>query len=450
MKEESVLSAIKRLLEDEGKKNCFRKSITKTRNLLAQSALTASLHLAALMRIRFLVNRTSALHRQHSGEMGQKDSKESKKQKQNGVAVVFDDLPTAEQDNVCVLPPSPLVNDGDWLDSIPDEEAWLAYKHEPTDRSFSHVSVVTVVLPVSARVKTEADAFFIQSDKWVFHWHFTRDILRDPGSQDLRTFNDLNYQSEERDFVCLTVTKYHDQGMYSFELAARDNYSKEKITMIYELLKRKCFFGDKLFYRPLSKLHGSIVKGTPAEQLPIVESDKLFGGIKYQPLTIGVTYGYLRLVRAEHEHEDVCKARWNDILLCEGIPSDLFVISGLITSVLQTPLCYVALLCGNRGTPNIAAVGSFEDEKLRGLVGKPVKYHVRMSDYIIEPSTSQVVDAWQQKNFPKLRKGTYLSMPENGDLGQDERARFRPCGLPPHLTPCRWRCRDCEASIRIE
>jgi len=349
--------------------------------------------------------------------MGQGDSKEKKKRRDgsgsNGNAVDG----KSPQEFVSVSPPGPLVNDGDWVSSIPDEKVWLAYKHEPTDRSFAHVQVVKAVAVVGARVKTESDVFFIQSDKWVFHWHFTRDILRDPGSQDLGEFNALNYASEDRDFVCLTVTRYLDQGMYSFELAARDSYSLPKIIEVYNLLKSKLYFGEKLFYRPLSKLHESIVRDATQEQLPIIESDKLFGGIKYQPLTIGMTYGYLRLVREEHEEEDVDKARWNDILLCEGIPNDLPVISGLITSVLQTPLCHVALLCGNRGTPNIAAVGAANDPNLVALINKPVKFTVRMPEYVVEPATPQEVETYQQRAFAKLRKGTNIRL--DGDVGRD-------------------------------
>jgi hypothetical protein len=357
--------------------------------------------------------------------MGQGDSKQKKKSKHksdsnDGNAA----LSSPDSDDTCVLPPGPFVNNTDFVTAIPDEATWLTYKHEPTDRSFAHVQVVKVVVPVSRRVRSEHDIFFIQSDKWVFHWHFTRDILRDPGSQDLRTFNDLNYQQETRDFVCLTVTKYLDQDMYSFELAARDSYSLPKVIAVYKLLKEKLYFGDKLRYRPLSKLHEGIVSGASETELPVIASDTLFGGVKYQPLTIGFTYGYLRLVREGHEEEDVDKARWNDILLCESIPNDLPVIAGLITSVLQTPLCHVALLCGNRGTPNIAQVGASEDPNLIALLNQPVKLTVRVSEFTIVPSTAEHVDAWQKKVFEKLRKGVNISL--GGDISPSELIKFRP------------------------
>lgn len=320
-------------------------------------------------------------------------------------------------------PSGPLVNKGDWVGSIQDEETWLAFKHEPTDRSFAHIQVVKAVIPVSARVASESDIFFIQSDKWVFHWHFTRDILRDPGSQDLGKFNELNYTSDERDFVCLTVTRYLDQGLYSFELAARDRYPLPLLEKVFELLQSKLFFGDKLAYRPLSKLHESIVSSAPT-QLPIIQTDKLFSGVKYQPLTIGATYGYLRRV-PEGEQEDVAlnAARWNDILLCEGLPNELPVISGLITSVLQTPLCHVALLCGNRGTPNLAAVGSFEDAQLIALIDKPVKLTVQRSGYTVEASTEKEVQEFQTKAFAKLRKGTNIQL--QGDFSPVPLLRFQ-------------------------
>lgn len=345
--------------------------------------------------------------------MGQKNGKDSPRGKDNNAP---------PQTTVSVLPPGPLVNNNDFVSEIRDEATWQAFKHEPTDRSFAHISVVKVVVPVSERVQTEASVFFLQSEKWVFHWNFTRDILGDPGSQSLADFNALNYQQDDRDFVLLTITKYHDQGMYSFELAARDNLSQPRIIQLYQLLRSKVFFADSLYFRPLSKLHEGIIAGVDKAQLPVIESDKLFVGVKYQPLTIGTTFGYLKLVREESEQADIDNARWNNILLCESIPNDLPVISGLITSVLQTPLCHVALLCGNRGTPNIAQVGAFEDPALRELENKPVKYSVSVSSFTLELSTKEIVDAYQAKAFVRLRQGLDIELA--GDVSLDGLVKF--------------------------
>lgn len=336
--------------------------------------------------------------------MGQGGTKDKKKGKGDSASA------GTGSDSVSVLPPGPLANDGDWVGEIRDEAAWLAYKHEPTDRSFAHVQVVKAIIPVSARVATESEIFFIQSDKWVFHWHFTRDIIKDPGSQDLGDFNALNYSSESRDFVCLTVTRYLDQGLWSFELAARDNFSLENIEKVHALLKSKLYMGDQLAYRPISGLHNTIVASAPTE-MPIIQTDKLFSGVKYQPLTVGTTYGFLRRIpEGDAEDEALNKAKWNDILLCEGIPNELPVISGLITNLLQTPLCHVALLCGNRGTPNLAAVGSFSDASVLALIDKPVKLTVQRVGYTLESCTEEEVNQHQAKAFAKLRKGTNITL----------------------------------------
>lgn len=351
--------------------------------------------------------------------MGQTGTKDKKKSKGKG-----DDSGSAGSgsNTDSVLPPGPLANDGDWVGEIQDEETWLAYKHEPTDRSFAHVQVVKAVIPVSARVTTESEIFFIQSDKWVFHWHFTRDIIKDPGSQDLGDFNALNYSSEARDFVCLTVTRYLDQGLWSFELAARDCLSLQSIERVYALLKKKLYIGDQLAYRPISGLHNNIAS-IGLTEMPLIQTDKLFSGVKYQPLTVGTTFGFLRRIpEGEAEDEALNKTKWNDILLCEGIPNELPVISGLITNLLQTPLCHVALLCGNRGTPNLAAVGSFSDAALLALIDKPVKLIVQRIGYTIEACTEEEVIEHQNKAFAKLRKGTNITL--QGDHSPAELIKF--------------------------
>jgi rifampicin phosphotransferase len=82
------------------------------------------------------------------------------------------------------------------------------------------------------------------------------------------------------------------------------------------------FFGAKLKFRPLSDTHKTNIQGTP--RLPIVDSDELFKGIKYQPLTEGEAYGKLRILRKKDDEVtflDTIDAA--TVLLCEVIPTDL-------------------------------------------------------------------------------------------------------------------------------
>ena len=64
----------------------------------------------------------------------------------------------------------------------------------------------------------------------------------------------------------------------------------------------------------------------------------------------GGTYGYLK--KADIKDFEKLSFDNHDIVLLNGLPNQLPVVSGVLTVPFQTPLCHISLLCQNRGTPN--------------------------------------------------------------------------------------------------
>jgi len=83
------------------------------------------------------------------------------------------------------------------------------------------------------------------------------------------------------------------------------------------------------------------------------------------------------------------------ILVAEELPIDLNPVRALVTQQLQTPLCHVALLCSNRGTPNMALRTAFTD--FAPYDGQLIKLVVGYGDYQLTPATEEEEAAWLAK-----------------------------------------------------
>lgn len=165
--------------------------------------------------------------------------------------------------------------------------------------------------------------------------------------------------------------------------------------LAFKEIQGRVFFGDKLRFRALSETHKRSIYGI--SELPLVESSELYKGIKYQPLTEGVAFGKLLLLRRSDDEEALlAQISPSTILLCEEIPNDLPAIAALITCQLQTPLCHVALLSANRNTPNMALVDGSSDPILVSMIGKYIKLTVTLRDFAVEETTQEQVDARQR------------------------------------------------------
>jgi len=76
--------------------------------------------------------------------------------------------------------------------------------------------------------------------------------------------------------------------------------------------------------------------------------------------------GKLRFIRVADQHK-ARPVRSFEILVMDQIANELPLCGGLITSVVQTPLCHTALLSQNRGTPNMALVGVCDEKLDKGM-----------------------------------------------------------------------------------
>jgi len=265
---------------------------------------------------------------------------------------------------------------------------------------------LVAAIPGARSIKTvidrsdESTLYFQNSERYKIHWEFARAHLSGNGLPvvpELAQFNTTEYYHPQRRFILGAITHYAGAGVYAYEIAPYDTASLEMILTAYDLVRENAYFGDELVFHPTSRAVETTI-APAAGDIPIITTEELFAGIRYQPLNLASSIGRMRFVRANDLDEEYLSFR--DIVVLDRVPNDISVVLGIVTEEFQTPLSHINVLSQNRGTPNMGLKGAFSDEELRALEGKWVRLTVGEQDYTVEEVTVAEADAWWEENRP--------------------------------------------------
>lgn len=293
-------------------------------------------------------------------------------------------------------PPHPPPTNEDRLLSahaIESPETWARLASRPENQVVARTEVVKFLIDLT----DERRLWFVDTERYPIHYRFARDHLSTEahpvGSswRDHEQFNEREYRHPDRRFVMGSVVHYLDPDLWTFEMIAGDNLTGDRVVRAFEQVRGAVFFGERLRYRAISELHEQLTAPV-ADRLPRVSALEVFGGIRYQPLTRGETFGTLRFVRGPL---DLASVRPDEILVLEQLPDEIPVVSGVISQQLQAPLGHIAILCGTRGTPNMGLRGALSNPRLTELEGQLVRLVVDSQAFFVEPATREQAErAW--------------------------------------------------------
>ena len=224
--------------------------------------------------------------------------------------------------------------------------------------------------------------YFIQSERFESHYDFVRARIT-RGYRDGMDFYRRVYRTDDRAFIVGSILHYIDADAYTFELISGDQLSGDRILATHERLAERTYFGASLRFRPTSDLHVQNIAGV-RDRLPVATDDELYGALRYQPVQLGVAFGTLRLVRGRVARGQLGP---RDVLVTDEVPDDLPLVAALITSRFQAPLAHVAVLSGNRGTPDMALRGAIDDEEISVLEGRLVRVEIGAQDFSIRAAS---------------------------------------------------------------
>jgi hypothetical protein len=262
-------------------------------------------------------------------------------------------------------------------------------------------------IPGARSAKTVVDRrdgnalYFQNSQDYPIHYAFCSEHLSGDGLplvSDLATFNSTEYYSPDRRFILGAVTWYEEPGVWVYEVSPYDTASADLIAIAYDQIQSNSWFGCDLFFHPTSEAVETQVSSLP-EHVKVITTEELFAGITYQPLNLGTSMGQLSF----YSDQDLETAIpfFREIVVLDAVPNDISVVMGIITDAFQTPLSHINVLSQNRGTPNMASIGAFNNETLRTLEGEWVALTVGAMDWSIRKVTQAEADTWWEENKPE-------------------------------------------------
>ncbi|MBN1577743.1 MAG: hypothetical protein JW913_14380 [Chitinispirillaceae bacterium] len=298
----------------------------------------------------------------------------------------------------CTIPAG---EEPDYSHTIGCKTDFTALASAPMSKNIPGATSVKTVIDRMDRSKT-SPLYFQNSKKYMIHHDF---VLKHLSGGDRPTvplaliqFNS-EYTSPERRFLLGEVSYYEGPGIWAYQIASVDNADADMIATAFEKVADSCYFGDSLYFHPVSEAQASekIIGKLPAD-IRVITTNQIFAGTDYQPLNFATSIGRLVFVKAD----DLATAYvgFRDIVVLDAVPNDISVTSGIITETFQTPLAHINVLSHNRGTPNMGLRKAWTDSTLRALEKKWVRLEVTELKYTIAEVSEEEADAWWNDHKP--------------------------------------------------
>lgn len=235
--------------------------------------------------------------------------------------------------------------------------------------------------------------YYVNTKRYSQHFLFAEDAL--DWDQGNFVFGQTQYRQHPERYLYLGELNYYEnQDFYVFQFVASNEYTCDQIKAVYEKILETSFIGDKLFFFPIKE------EWEGCSKIPYIDSETLFEGQNYQPLNLAENYGYLKKVELD-DFEDTYLGR-HDVVVFDGIPNDISVVAGIITTEFQTPLSHINILSHSRSTPNMALRDGWENKHLEELMGELVYIKVGSDDFELRKASLEEAEAFWFENEPQV------------------------------------------------
>lgn len=278
--------------------------------------------------------------------------------------------------NVIALPSHTLLQQADCDASVP--LVWAKF---------------AIVLAESHRV------YFQDSRKHLLHYDFAVNRLLPFRGMTPEQFNAVSlHQQNQQVILGAVVSPYdsfvqHSAGQeYGIQFVGLDPYPPEWVATLFELVRSTINTGpnSRVFYLPTFEQAESAQENETyfaARGIEISSVARWTQGISacYSP---GWALGRLKFIPAAEINAAYADGRLgpDDILLTDGVPSEVPFVAGIISLVPATPNSHVAILAQSYGVPFVYLADAAEQQRARALAGREVMLRTgaRLSDCQIE------------------------------------------------------------------
>jgi hypothetical protein len=274
-----------------------------------------------------------------------------------------------------------------YFEELIDKNAFDMLAHQPSKTHLSSVESVKAIF--DSRKNT---MYYINTKKYDLHYTFSSEQLNYEYSH--YQFSTEQYSSNSNRYLYpVTINYFKELDIYTFEFFASDGATCEDVYTVYRKILQSSYLKNKLYFYTTN----SIIED--CTNIPVIGANELYEGQNYQALNIAEGYGYLKKVDViDIQSKEFQK---HDIVLTNGIPIDIPVIAGIITTEFQTPLSHINVLSHNRGTPNMALKSAFEETIFDDLNNELVYLKVATDSYQIRKANLEEATVFWDKNEPK-------------------------------------------------
>lgn len=284
-----------------------------------------------------------------------------------------------------------------YFNELIDPIAYEVISSAPSRSHDGEVSSVKIIYNTNDELM-----YYMNTKKYSLHYKFATAQLG--YLQPNNTFNQTQYRENKKRFLYPgNLNYYKSLDKYIIHLVSANEMPCEKIKLLYDKLIETSYLEGKLF----------LLVNRPEFELcdvPKISTEELYKGQNYQALNLAENYGYLNKVEVT-DLEDTYLGR-HDIVLLNGIPNDVSVVAGIITTEFQTPLSHINVLSHNRGTPNMALRDGWDSESLNNYLGELVYLKVQSDSFQIrKASLGEANDFWSRNEPQEI-----IELPKNTDL----------------------------------
>jgi len=269
----------------------------------------------------------------------------------------------------------------DFLSRLIRKESFVLLQGPPLNPVFSEIQSVKVVYSIK-----DDKIYYTNSTKFFIHYEFARDIL--DYNKGHSTFNQEQYTNNpNRIYILATLNFFKASGIYTLDFFAGDELECAQIEKVYKKVSETTYIGTNL------RFYINNIRWESCTAVPAISSGELFAGQNYQPLNPDEGYGYLKKFTLDELKTQY--AGRHDIVVLNGIPNDISVVAGIITTEFQTPLSHINILSHNRGAPNMALRDGWTNPLLESLTNKLVYLKVTLDTFILrEAAISEAMAFW--------------------------------------------------------
>ncbi len=273
-----------------------------------------------------------------------------------------------------------------YFNELIDPVAFELISSKPSRTNDGEVSAVKIIYD-----NDDDLMYYMNTKRYSLHYNFARDQLG--FNQGGYVFNQTQYrENEERYLYPANLNYYKNTDKYILHFVSANEISCDKIKLLYEKIIETSYLEGKLF------VLANRIEFLDCD-VPIITTEELYEGQNYQALNLTENFGYLKKVELD-ELEDTYLGR-HDIALLNGIPNDVSVVAGIITTEFQTPLSHINVLSHNRGTPNMALRDGWGNPILENLLDELVYLNVRSDSFEIRKATLEEATEFWQANEPQ-------------------------------------------------